>query len=481
VILLCSSFNILGNSQFVQNDPNEAEKWIMLFSPRGTEFYFKGSNIEITWEHRNLRSIKIEYSTFYGWETIESEYPAKLKSYMWTLDEDLPEILKIRVSDQNDPEIFDVSPFEINIKENTALEKGFRAEVSEAQSENLMKIMPLGNSITLGYQDPQPEYFNGYRKPLKQLLDQNGLKFDFVGSLSHGNFNDIEHEGHGGWHAKHWHNNKKYSIADSIMKFLNQNPPDIVLLHIGTNDIGEYFMTSPFNDNTIDTTVADISGLIDSIYLFDPEIQIIIAKIIDRIDDPSTSEVNEYDTTLAFNTALANMVNNRILSGDNLKLVDMETTLVYPDDLIDDAHPNDGGYDKMAVTWFEGVMDILPKINLTVFLQGAYTSYKTLNAAASLPNSQPFNNSPWNYNGGEVLQSTPNNIVDWVLVSLRTTELKSTEVAKRAGLLKTDGSIVDLDGSSPLAFPTFSGEYYIVIEHRNHLPIMSPGKILLTP
>jgi hypothetical protein len=47
-------------------------------------------------------------------------------------------------------------------------------------------------------------------------------------------------------------------------------------------------------------------------------------------------------------------------------------------------------------------------------------------------------------------------------------------VARRAGFIKSDGSIVDIDGSSLLAFPTASpGSYYILLYHRNHLTIMS--------
>ena len=39
------------------------------------------------------------------------------------------------------------------------------------------------------------------------------------------------HEGHGGWHAN--------QIQDSIYNWLIKNPADIILLHIGTNDLNK--------------------------------------------------------------------------------------------------------------------------------------------------------------------------------------------------------------------------------------------------
>ena len=40
--------------------------------------------------------------------------------------------------------------------------------------------------------------------------------------------------------------------------------------------------------------------------------------------------------------------------------------------------------------------------------------------------------------------------------------------------MKNDGTIVDMDGTNPVKFNGRpDGDYYIVIKHRNHLPIMS--------
>jgi hypothetical protein len=64
-------------------------------------------------------------------------------------------------------------------------------------------------------------------------------------------------------------------------------------------------------------------------------------------------------------------------------------------------------------------------------------------------------------------------VVDWIMVEVRNVDQVTTEQT-RAALLLSDGSIVDLDGASPVAFDSISaGGHYIVLRHRNHLAIMS--------
>lgn len=133
-------------------------------------------------------------------------------------------------------------------------------------------------------------------------------------------------------------------------------------------------------------------------------------------------------------------------------------------------------------------------IDLQVYLEGAYDAanneLKTiLNTERGLlpgqtpinplisptPAGQPYNIAPWNYNGGEGSDWTDVNysadMVDWILVSFRTNIEKNTTVAQAAGILNKDGSV---------QFPACTllsqdfGSLYVVIEHRNHMGIMSP-------
>lgn len=173
-----------------------------------------------------------------------------------------------------------------------------------------------------------------------------------------------------------------------------------------------------------------------------------------------------------------------------------------------------------------------------VFLEGPFavdTMSTTLYKSGLLPLAQPFSGEPWQYSGSESVASIPAGVVDWLLIELRSNTDANSAVAFRAAFLKSDGSIVDLDGgisenlisivktaghskketslltnidetenrnnafskagskihggeimgavelsASPVKFDAPPGEYYVVIYHRNHLPIMSANPIQLS-
>jgi len=129
-------------------------------------------------------------------------------------------------------------------------------------------------------------------------------------------------------------------------------------------------------------------------------------------------------------------------------------------------------------------------LSLKVYLEGPFdeTEMKTdLNIQDLIPNNQPYNTSPWNYTGTESVSGMPNaDVIDWILLEFRdapgdvTTATPSTTIAYQAGLLLKDGSIVGMDGASllPLNY-TINNNLYIVIHHRNHIPIMSSTAITL--
>ena len=129
-----------------------------------------------------------------------------------------------------------------------------------------------------------------------------------------------------------------------------------------------------------------------------------------------------------------------------------------------------------------GIFRSIPSANIKVFLQGPYVSGSmstTLNASGYIPEDQPYNTAPWNYNGGEAVTSIPAGVVDWVLLELRSDF--TTQVSRRAAFLLSDGSVVDLDGVSSVKFPTVTpGDYYVVIRHRNHLAVMTADKVTLS-
>ena len=129
-------------------------------------------------------------------------------------------------------------------------------------------------------------------------------------------------------------------------------------------------------------------------------------------------------------------------------------------------------------------------LNLKVLLEGPYDASTDkmstmLNQRGLLPGQthvgpfgvdtpagQPYTGAPWNYNGieGKPSITYAGTVVDWVLVSLRTDSLlASSTVLRKAALLHDDGHLIFTDACYSL--PT--GTYFIVIEHRNHMGVMS--------
>ncbi|MEM1270122.1 MAG: hypothetical protein AAGI08_08745 [Bacteroidota bacterium] len=113
-------------------------------------------------------------------------------------------------------------------------------------------------------------------------------------------------------------------------------------------------------------------------------------------------------------------------------------------------------------------------------LGGAYdsaagTMSTALAAAGLIPLDNPYGAERWGHDGGERVEKIESDVVDWVLVRLYSgdPETSLTQVASRAGFLKQDGTVTDIDGKSALAFRVEDGSYYVSVEHRNHLGVLS--------
>ncbi len=202
----------------------------------------------------------------------------------------------------------------------------------------IVKVMPLGDSITVGYPG-----LDGYRGSLFLDLNNSGFSVDFVGSQKNGTGFDTDNEGHMGFEAN--------QIRDGVISWLNSNPPDIVLLHIGTNDIQS-------GQNAADVVI-EVAATLDKIkqWEFDnsQSVTVILASIVLRSD-----RVDWNDTTKSFDVALQAMAQARIANGDKIVVVDMENALNYSTDMSSDGiHPNFAGYEKMADVWYTALVKLL--------------------------------------------------------------------------------------------------------------------------
>jgi Dockerin type I domain len=124
--------------------------------------------------------------------------------------------------------------------------------------------------------------------------------------------------------------------------------------------------------------------------------------------------------------------------------------------------------------------------NVTANLRGSWNGSTamntTLNTAGQIPLTQPYNVTPFSYTGTEAVAAIPNaNVVDWVLVEHRKPStglpadaLSSTITGRKAAFLLNNGTVVELDGVTPVTVDIAKqGPAFVTVRHRNHLGVLS--------
>ncbi|MGH7178268.1 MAG: NPCBM/NEW2 domain-containing protein, partial [Tepidisphaeraceae bacterium] len=201
------------------------------------------------------------------------------------------------------------------------------------------KIMPLGDSIT-----SSAGGHASYRYWLWNTLTSAGYNnIDFVGSQSgvyngtplYQNF-DQNHEGHWGWRAD--------EILGQIAGWANTHRPDVVLMHLGTNDLTQ--------NQTVNSTITDLGSIIDTIRQYSPNVTVLLAQIIPDNLTPSTiQQLNAQIPTLA---SQKNTANSKVIA------VDQWTGFSVSADTWDGVHPDESGEQKMSSKWYSGLTGVLP-------------------------------------------------------------------------------------------------------------------------
>jgi lysophospholipase L1-like esterase len=236
-----------------------------------------------------------------------------------------------------------------------------------------VRIMPLGDSITQGVSGslgctpdtdgncPLRTQRVSYRKKLFCALEdmQPSWSVDFVGSVNDGGGTgncasgaafDTNHEGHPGW----CDDNNPFctltdgqTIKDNVISFLNSNPADIILLHIGTNHF-----------DTNNAGVNDILNNINSWATSNYPVNVFLARIVPSLDGSLTDGSSGDGTTVNdFNNNVASIATNR--SRTRVFVVNQQTgaginntaNTGNPAYYGDNLHPNQSGYDLMADKW----------------------------------------------------------------------------------------------------------------------------------
>lgn len=238
----------------------------------------------------------------------------------------------------------------------------------QLKSQNPLKILPLGNSITFDQLaiDLRPigERIS-YRYRLYQLLNAENYTYDFIGSeQSGGNYlpaGFTDNAGFPGITAAQLltllQTGRNYKIdpvngfcelPSCNQSYLAYYQPDIILLHIGTNDITD--------SASAPGAVSAVASILDFIDAYETSIgktiPVFLAQIINRA---GSNAAGNHQPTSYFNQLLAAMVASR--TSDVIRLVNKETGagINYryspPGEMADLLHPVTAGYNKMATAW----------------------------------------------------------------------------------------------------------------------------------
>ncbi|WP_213455909.1 GDSL-type esterase/lipase family protein [Rhizomonospora bruguierae] len=218
------------------------------------------------------------------------------------------------------------------------------------------RIMPLGDSIT-----GSP---GCWRALLWNRLQSAGYtNVDFVGTLPPqgcGVPYDGDNEGHGGILAT--------TMADQnqLPPWLSATRPDIVLMHLGTNDV--------WSGRSTETILVAFGKLVDQMRASNPSIRILLAQIIPM--NPSSCP-DCGNRVVALNNAIPAWAAARSTAQSPIVVVDQWTGFTTATDTGDGVHPNAAGDQKMSDQWFPKLTSVLTGATPTTGPTGGPTATPT--------------------------------------------------------------------------------------------------------
>jgi lysophospholipase L1-like esterase len=146
----------------------------------------------------------------------------------------------------------------------------------------------------------------------------------------------MDHEGHWGWRAD--------EVLALLPGWAATASPDIVLLHIGHNDVCQ--------GHTIDSTINDISAIVDVLRTANPTVAILLAQNI-----ASAWPCHERLPELV--SRLPGLTSSKSTAESPVSLVDQHTGFDPETMTWDGQHPNEQGESLMAERWFAPLRALL--------------------------------------------------------------------------------------------------------------------------
>lgn len=216
------------------------------------------------------------------------------------------------------------------------------------------RILPLGDSITHGGQSHA-----SWRYALWDSLRTGGYVVDFVGSQSaifggdppnlswypdYLTTFDRDHEGHWGWRTD--------QIDAIVSSVAAATQPDVVLIHLGTNDVGQSGAAGVSNADV------NLRSIVGRLRAERAGVRIVLAQVVPI--GPGTSYAANAAHVPALNAVIATIAADSTRPGSPITVVDQNTgfdtaTFMQSDGL----HPNTSGEARLAAGWMSALRTFL--------------------------------------------------------------------------------------------------------------------------
>ncbi|CAN9204697.1 unnamed protein product [Alternaria alternata] len=216
----------------------------------------------------------------------------------------------------------------------STLALGLLAIAGEVCAQSTVKVMPFGASIVS----------RCWRANLQTSLRAGGVtNFDFVGSQKSscaGTNIDQDHEGHPGKQAA------EFVAKGNLTVWLNQNPPDVIIMLLGTNDV-------IIGKRSVNDILASYDILIGQMRKKNPNMQIVFSNLLPL--DPKKWAASAVQGIKDLNTAIATYAPKKSTMKSPVYFVDNFSGFDPVKDADSDGeHPNlTTGVQKMAAKFLD--------------------------------------------------------------------------------------------------------------------------------
>ncbi|KAI1196113.1 SGNH hydrolase-type esterase domain-containing protein [Nemania serpens] len=198
-----------------------------------------------------------------------------------------------------------------------------------------LRILSLGDSITLGYNDPTG---NSYRRELQRLLWTSGNPVAMVGSVRSGDWDDNAVDA---W-IYHTIDDILEKSKPELTRSVKEGRPNVITLHAGTVNfvLGKNVTTAPER----------LGHLIDVITAHNPLALLVVSQLLPYFHNETVDNLVKQ-----YNRLIPSVIATRARAGRRVVLTSMDGFMA--DMLPDGVHPSGIGSLLMAQHFYEAIRE----------------------------------------------------------------------------------------------------------------------------